>query len=177
MNAGRWLRVWGYCALWMLAGPLGIGCAPETPVENLAGNCAGAQNRSASKEVVRAFADPASGSRWLLFRGEEHLGGPGKLVLAVGSGFAREAQSCRSSAMQRQVLDTGQAHKIVIRAGDKIVVRERTSFVDLALDGTALGAAAEGELLHVRLRIGGTVRAIAVLPGLANLAAQREAEP
>jgi len=164
MSTGRWLRVWGLCAL---AGSIGTGFAQQMH----------ATPYCSSGEFVRAITDAASGSRWLLLRDPEHAGGPGKLVLTAGSGDAQREQGCRSGATQRQEQGLVKALKTVIRQGDQIVVREQTSFVDLRLVGTALGPAAEGESLRVRLRIGGTVRAIAVLPGVVDLVAQREAQP
>jgi hypothetical protein len=95
----------------------------------------------------------------------------------TGPGDAEREQGRRYGAVQRPAHDLVKARRIVIRPGDRLVVRDQTSSMALALDGTALGAAAEGESLNVRLRIGGTVRAIAVLPGMANLAAQGETRP
>ena len=165
MNAERWLRACGFWALW--AGSISIVFAEEVR----------AMPYCSSREFVREINDAASGSRWLLFRDLGHPGGPGNLVLLTGSGDADQARGCRSGEVQRPTQDVAKTRKIVIRPGDRLAVREQTWSMDLVLDGTALGPAAEGEPLNVRLRIGRTVRAIAVLRGLAKLAPQQEAQP
>jgi len=181
MRARGWMRICGLGALWACA--VSAGAALEMRGGDRSEACASGLYRwraavldCSSGKFVREIDDAASGSQWLLFRNRAHPGGPGKLVLRPGPGDADQRQACRYEAVQRRARDVVKSRKMVIRSGDRLVVQERNSSTVLALEGTALSPAAEGEALNVRLRIGGSVRAIAVLPGLARLAALREAQ-
>jgi flagella basal body P-ring formation protein FlgA len=58
----------------------------------------------------------------------------------------------------------------VIHAGDRVIVEENSPVVEARLEAVALGPAALGSALEVRLKIGGlVVRAIARGPGRAAL--------
>ncbi len=66
----------------------------------------------------------------------------------------------------------------VIRAGDRLIVEEHTAVVDAALEAVRLNPAALGSTFKVRLKIGGKVlRAVALGPGRAALAAERGVRP
>jgi hypothetical protein len=109
-------------------------------------------------EVVRSFEDAATSDRWVLERDSAHPGGPGRLIKVTG-GPSRAERSVNLSP--------------VIRAGEKVTVAERTSTVAVRLEGVALSSAGSGELLKVRLKVGGwLVRAIAEAPGRARLAGE-----
>jgi hypothetical protein len=119
------------------------------------------------QEVFREIDDPHSGERWLLLRDLNHPGGPGRLVLAAQ----------QTAASSRETKDNLLPSKslLVIRAGDALIVEEHTAVLDARLEGTAINSAAKGAQLKVRLRIGGkVVRAVALAPGRALLAPDRE---
>ena len=108
--------------------------------------CAGsarAENLFRGGDTERTIVDPATGQRWALLRDSAHPGGPGRLEpLAAGQGRA-------STPVAKPVC--------VIRAGDRIVVEEHTSAVDLSLEAVAMHRAAEGEGVRARLVAGGAV--------------------
>jgi hypothetical protein len=117
--------------------------------------------------AVRAIADPATGSCWLLERDPAHPGGPGRLVPARGDAI-KDCSAGRPRAAQGAVFSP---FRPVIRGGDRLVVVEKTAVVEAKLEATALGPAVAGAELQVRLQIGGrVVRAVAVAPGRAMLA-------
>ena len=122
-------------------------------------------------EVVREIDDLHTGSRWLLMRDASHPGGPGRLVLVegTGNGIAQD---------QTEVKPTHAEHHPVLRAGDRLIVEENTQRVEARFEAVALGPAAPGSVLAVRLKIGGkVVRAVALAPGRAMLQAGTEAYP
>jgi hypothetical protein len=110
--------------------------------------------------IVRAFEDAATGNEWVLERNAEHPGGPGRLVIMTGS----TSQSARKPPIKPVP---------VIRGGEKVTVEEKNASVTTRLEGVALSSAAPGEVLKVRLAVGGwLVRAIAESPGKARLAGE-----
>jgi len=61
----------------------------------------------------------------------------------------------------------------VIHTGDEVTVEEHSAVIDARLQAVALGSAAAGSELRVRLRIGGkVVDALALKPGRAVFAAE-----
>jgi hypothetical protein len=113
--------------------------------------------------VVREIEDPHTGIHWLLVRDPKNPAGPGKLVKSTDEGYAQAISRDGSSPM-------AELRRSVIRAGDHLIVEEHSRVVDAQLEGTALGSAAAGDTLRVRLKIGGkVVRAIAAGPGRATL--------
>jgi hypothetical protein len=64
----------------------------------------------------------------------------------------------------------------ILHSGDRLIVDEHTAVVDAQLEAVAMGPAAAGGSLNVRLAIGGrVVRAVATAPGRAVL--QEETRP
>jgi hypothetical protein len=122
-------------------------------------------------QIVREIDDPSSGARWLLVREMEHPGGPGRLVEvfpAQSSGRRIEAAASVAQPVPRPA----------IRAGDRLIVEENTAVVEARLEAVALGPAAVGSELGVRLKIGGKVlRAVALGPGRAAFKPETEARP
>ena len=119
--------------------------------------------------VVREIEDPHSGDRWLLVRQAEYPGGPGRLLLARWTSL--DGNSPVALAVRPHVAP-------VIRAGDRVTVEEHTARVDAVLAAVALGSAAPGALLRVRLAVGGrVVQAIATAAGHATLALDAEGQP
>ncbi len=112
-------------------------------------------------EVVRQIDDPAARGTWLLVRDPIHRAGPGRFIWVP-----RAAASDPPARMQSK-----EALRPIILAGDRVVVEEETSVVDARLAATALNPAPAGAPLRVCLEIGGrVVRAIAIAPGRAQLA-------
>lgn len=119
---------------------------------------------AANPAPVREIDDPNSGARWLLYPSKD--GGPGRLVLVANSGP-------RGTATAAPILP-----QPVIRAGDRIVLEEHTAVVDARLEAVALGPAAPGASLRVRLAVGGRViAAVALAPGRAQLIPEQETQP
>ncbi len=127
---------------------------------------------------LRAIDDPCTGARWLLVRDGNNPAGPGRLLLVVeprnaaGQGSSDGAMAARTTMAKLALLIP------VIRAGDRLVVEEDTPRVEARLEAVALGPAAAGSGLEVRLRIGGrVVRAVALAPGRAAFAPETEVRP
>jgi hypothetical protein len=132
---------------------------------------------SKAGEVVREIDDVHTGARWLLLRNSLHPERPGRLVMAA---LGRDWQA---GAVFTGLGGTGLAEvvppPVAIRRGDALIVEEHTAIADAALEAVALGPAAVGSALEVRLKIGGKVlRAVAISPGRALLhdGAQNEVE-
>jgi len=118
---------------------------------------------SVPERIFREIRDPRTGTHWIVLRSAENPAGPGRAVAAPDAG-AKEDQAAAAT--------------IVIRAGDKVVLEERTPAVEASLEAVALGAATIGSRLDVRLKIGGkVVRAVALAPGRAALVPSGEARP
>lgn len=123
---------------------VGIAVAQDVPI---------AQERSA----MRSFDDAATGGKWVLQRGTEHPGGPGRLVQVMGKAGTHD-------------FDVARTERLIVRAGSRVLVSETTATATACLDGVALNPAARGELVKVKLTVGGwMVRAIVKAPGRAQL--------
>lgn len=113
-------------------------------------------------EVVREIDDPHSGERWLLLRNAEHPAGPGRLVLA-GTASPRAIEDFGKQLHAGSAPQLRAANPPVIRAGDRVIVEERSQEVVARFEALALGSAPIGAHLNVRLAIGNkVVRATAV---------------
>jgi hypothetical protein len=124
--------------------------------------------------VVREIDDPHLGMRWLLLRSLDHPGGPGRLVVASVSGSASPIQQ---SAGPITEVGAGPLPP-VIRAGERLIVEENSPLVEARLEAVALGSAAVGSTLEIRLRIGGVVMgATALGPGRAVLRRENGVQP
>ncbi len=128
--------------------------------------------------VVREIDDPHSGQRWLLMRDDGHPGGPGCMILTAGEGSAgRELEAGSLQPAGTQAKDRAPAMP-VIHTGDRLIVEESTAVVEARLEGVAMGPAAIGSAVNVRLKIGGNVvRAVALGPGRAAFAPRRGVRP
>lgn len=115
--------------------------------------------------AIRVIQDPHTGMRWLLERSPENPGGPGRMVL-----LSADSKSPNNGI--DPILVAAPIAPPVIRAGDRLTVEEHSAMADAQLEAVALGPAAEGAPLNLRLSIGGkVVRAIALGPGHAMFAA------
>jgi|GEM_PF-4466060 len=102
--------------------------------------------QSPALSVAGEIHDPSTGAVWLLVRDDAHPGGPARLVLTKPGNV--------SGPVDR---------KLLIHAGDRIVVEEHTAIVDARLTAIALTSAAEGEKLQARMVIGGGVVTVRVV--------------
>jgi hypothetical protein len=126
--------------------------------------------------VLRQIDDPGAHGIWLLTRDPVHPAGPGRMVWVPDRVRLEEGAGSAAAAVLREPAQT--AIKPVILAGDRVVVEEETPVVDARLAATALNPAPAGMGFNARLEIGGqVVRAIAVGPGLAQLAPETGAQP
>jgi hypothetical protein len=113
----------------------------------------------AGDEILREIDDPRNGDRWLLVRDDSHPGGPGLLMLV--SGVRPQTRQSGPEPIPQPP---------IIRTGDHVIVEENTAVAEARLEAVAMGPAATGSPLNLRLVIGGSVvRAIAVGPGRATL--------
>ncbi len=135
------------------------------------------------RRVLREIDDPHTGDRWLLMPNPANPGGPGRLVryAAPGPDTPGPGRRWASPAGLRPAPAPAlvpEALLPVIRTGDSLIVEENTALVEARLEAIALGPAASGSPLLVRLRIGGNVvRAVALGPGRAAFAVETEARP
>lgn len=122
-------------------------------------------------EVVREIDDPHTGAHWLLMRDSSHPGGPDRMVLvkSVGDPVLQNKTAVEPPRVELRP---------VLHAGERLIVEENTPLVEARLEAVALGPAAIGSALAVRLTIGGkVVRALALAPGRAVLQPETEARP
>ncbi len=123
-------------------------------------------------EVLRQIEDPSTGDLWLLFRDANRPGGPGRLLLA------RQRSSGQRAAFGGPAQPSTAGERLVVRAGDSLLVEEHTAMVDTRLEAVALESAAKGARFKARLKIGGkVVCAIAISPGRAGFAPESEVAP
>lgn len=128
-----------------------------------------------SGQVVRQIDDPSTGQRWLLMRDPSHPGGPGRLTPITK--FLEVFKSSAPVTVPR-MQPKPVALQPVIRSGDRLIVEDSSSRIDARFDAVALGSAAAGGPLRVRLVLGGkVVRAIALGPGRAAFAPAMEVQP
>jgi len=171
---------WGAAVLALATAPAGFGQVAGVPVAPV--------STTASASTVREIDDLNTGGRWLLVRDGAHPGGPGHLVLVGTLEFGKpRTGSSQSLARQKEIgmpLDSKTMQQQatvplpVVRTGDRLIVEEHSAVVDARLEAVALGPAAAGASLNVRLEIGGKVlRAVALEPGRAALAPETGVQP
>lgn len=108
---------------------------------------------------VGRFRDPHTGICWCLLSNALTPAGPARWVAST----SRE-DSCVQAETERG------PQGLAIQRGDRVVVEEHTRAVDAFLEAVAMGPAAVGASLDLRLKIGGrVVRAAAIAPGRAAL--------
>jgi hypothetical protein len=118
--------------------------------------------------AVRVIDDRGTGRRWLLAQQFDRPEGPALLLQMPLS------HSCSQFPVADSAWQFTPAHQKpapIIRSGDSVIVREESAISDARLEAIALQPAATGEVLIVRLKLGGhLLRAIAAAPGNALLA-------
>jgi hypothetical protein len=136
-----------------------------------------ASNQALNGSVaLRVLRDPAvDSSCWILKRDPNHPQGPGRWVQAPIN--ESSIRSGKADSDHASGILTMPVHP-VIRPGDRMVIEESSDLVETRLQAVALGRAAPGEFLEVRLRMTGKVlRAVALAPGLAEFAHRHEVRP
>lgn len=141
-------------------------CVTESAVAVGIGQCRdrlpGETSPPVPTQAVRAIDDYALGIHWLLVADREHSGAPGRLVALSG----RNSDGRRDFAAPP-------APRIV-RGGDPVLVEQDSATMRARLEAIALGPAAAGEILSVRLTTTGkALRVRAVAPGRAELCETR----
>ena len=113
--------------------------------------------------LLRVIEDPWAGARWLVYEDSEHPGRPARLVEAPLEATDANLRNSRPR---------------ILHSGDRLIVEEHTAVADASLAAVALGEAAEGEVVAVRLAIGGrVVKAVAEGRGRARLASGPDGQP
>ncbi|HEY6487926.1 MAG TPA: hypothetical protein VIY99_02300 [Terracidiphilus sp.] len=109
-------------------------------------------------QAIRAIDDSALSGNWLLIADRKHAGAPGRLVAFSG----RDPDWRRDLAVPPAPR--------IIRGGDRVLVEQDSAAIHARLDAVALGPAAAGEVLTVRLATTGkALRVQAVAPGRVTL--------
>jgi hypothetical protein len=126
-------------------------------------------------DVIREIDDSQNSTRWLLLRDPRFPGGPGRLVQASELQIDSSDDVSRKAGQQRPVRAV---IRWVIRAGDRLVVEQDTPRIQAWLEGVALGPAAIGSSLNVRLAIDGKVLCtVALAAGRVALKPEMEVKP
>lgn len=124
--------------------------------------------RPSACRTIRVINDPATHLRWQLFRDANRPAGPGLLLLGLSESSESPRQPARTNLCA--TIFSAAIAPPIIHAGDRMVVSETTKVSDAQLEATALSAAAIGESITVRLKIGGRIlHAIATGPGHASV--------
>ena len=116
------------------------------------------------RHAFRSMHDPHTGLTWVVETDPKHAGGPGRMILAEGD--------------LRAGGDGSLPDRILIHAGQKVIVEQHTPLLDAAFEALALNPALAGSGLKVRLRATGKVMsAYAISKGKAVLLPSTEARP
>lgn len=173
LRVGGWAEepATGILVCLLAAAPVIIGRS-RSEAQNIHSQCAGTRQPAQSQvgvpvQILREIKDPHSGARWLIIRNAKNPAGPALI--------AAETESAQTGTPS---FGGSRPPSVVIHAGDRVVVEEHTPAAESYLEAVALGTAAPGAALDVRLKIGGkVVRAVAIAPGRAALAPSREVRP
>ena len=113
----------------------------------------------AAAQQLHVIDDAALHTRWVLVVDPQHPVGPGHWVPA---GEIPPGMHMVAKEQERPV--------VLVHTGDAVTVSRRSETVRLQLEAKALENAAEGARLHVRLKTGAIVEAIATAAGQVELA-------
>jgi|WetSurMetagenome_2_1015567.scaffolds.fasta_scaffold23965_3 hypothetical protein len=169
-----WGTAWGAGVLALMA--LRAACAQTQPAGDstpvlLPPPEAAPTESLAQEKILREIDDPRNGNRWLLLRDDKVPGGPGRMVLVAAHRDGLDGAFQASAAEEEKA-------RIVVHAGDRLIVEEHTARADATLEACALASSAQGSALNVRLKIGGkVVRAVALGPGRAALQPETAVRP
>lgn len=113
----------------------------------------------AAAQQSHVIEDASLHTRWVLVVDPQHPAGPGHWVPAgeVPPGM-------------RMVAKEQKQPQVLVHTGEAVMVSHRTNTVNLQLEAKALENAAEGARLHVRLKTGAIIEAIATATGQVEIA-------
>ena len=168
----------------LLLALLGTACrGQQTKQSNLnelpdGGGGAQAQPGDVSRyRTIRIFEDPSTHLRWTLLQNLSRPAVPARLIRASNNPncAATSAVECGLPG----AVSFQPAADPVIHVGDALIIAEHTQVLDAQLEATALGQAAAGEPLRVRLKSSGHILfVVADGPGRATMhAGTREVRP
>lgn len=126
--------------------------------------------RAVPCRAIRLIEDPSTHVRWMLF---EELNRPAAPALLMPTA---DTLSCRASAAVRGIR-SAQVRSVfhpspIVHAGDQLTAVQHTAIADVHLQAVALGSAAAGQTLRVRLKSNGRILSVVVdAPGNATIVA------
>ena len=105
--------------------------------------------------ITHIVEDHGTGQRWLFARNNEHPSSPARMVPLPRDHQCdaldfNETGSAGHATARKDLIPT-------IRVGDRLIVGEHTAVSDASFEAIALADGAPGELISVRLKIGGRV--------------------
>lgn len=104
--------------------------------------------------AVRFIEDPSTHLRWILMKDPSHPGWPARLEPFANNFLAR-------GSVDRAILL--QSHRVpVIHAGDALTITQHTAVSEVRLEAIALGPAAVGDSVRVRLKTSGHLLSVVV---------------
>lgn len=127
--------------------------------------------------VIREIDDPHTGMRWVLLRNPVYPAGPAHVALVETGKSENQMGGARSPDVQR--IPASEAPRpLIVHRGDRLIVEENTATIEARLEAIAMGAAARGDEIQARLKIGGKlVNVVALGAGRAALAPVIEVWP
>ena len=129
------------------------------------------ENRVIADGRAQSFADPGTCKRWRYERNGDHPSWPPRLVM-VSDEVSCSSQSNVNPGMKGQKTEWLRHHTIIVLAGDELAVSDETAALLANLEGVALNNGSPGEVIGVRLRLGGRImRAQVLAPGRVRLIA------
>jgi len=112
------------------------------------------QNQPAPEALsARLIEDPTTHARWILFKDPSHPAFPGRLIPVCVTPNSEAATGRHSPLPVSAILHPTS----IIHAGDALIVEQHTPMAEVSLVATALGPAAVGETLRVRLKNSGRI--------------------
>lgn len=122
-------------------------------------------NRPTRVTRCRFFEDPSTHVRWMLFEDTDHPALPARLMPVAEGG------SCSPSVAVTGSPSAPELHRRpIIHALDALTIAQHTPFADVHLEAIALGPAAAGQTLRVRLKSSGLILPVRVDgPGRATM--------
>ena len=131
--------------------------------------CSNESNLKAHYRALREIEDPGTHQRWLLIQDQERAAGPAFFVRELRPSWCASFVAATTNSPSHFAARLRQLP--VIHAGDAVLLSAHTKISDAEFEAIALGPAAAGDPLRVRLKFGGfTARAIATAPGRVTLA-------
>jgi hypothetical protein len=155
-----WLTFFLPAVLWCQA----QGCSPAKKTGPERSDPHANRLGGAKYRLVRAIDDPGTQKHWLLIEDLSRPGTPALLIRTTQDGAGAQC-GVETTETQSPIPSLSVP---VIHAGESVLLLEHTPISDATFEATALQAAALGESLNVRTRLGGrTLKATATAIGRA----------